>query len=236
MLSIIIPTYNEMKSQYLEKSLVILSCCKDIEVIIIDSYSTDGTKELIEKFPFKLIQMETKSRAVRLNKGIEVASAPMILLHHPRSYLSTEAIDYLNKYQDRYQWGAFTHEFDKKHPLLRFTSFWSNFGRGRRGIYYLDHCIFAQKKLLLKIDYIPEVDIFEDTELSIRLRKHAWPTLLPFISTTSAIRFETNGVFKQAYMNQILKWKYYFNSNHKEMNKSYEKGIELNTKYEDPHD
>ncbi len=233
MLSIIIPTFNEMANQYLEKSIPILMCCKNIEIIIVDSYSTDGTYEFLKQFDLKIIQVKTTSRAIRLNTGIKEASAKMVVLHHPRSYLSTDAIDFLNTYQDRYEWGAFTHKFDTAHPLLRFTSFWSNFGRARRGIFYLDHCIFAKKDLLIKMNYIPEVDIFEDTALSLGLRKQAKHQLLPFESTTSAIRFQKNGMWKQSYLNQKLKWKYYFNIDHKKMNKTYESGLTLNTDYKD---
>ncbi len=225
------PTFNEMKNDYIQKSFPLLAQLKNCEIIIVDSHSTDGTAELAKKYGFKLITVDTTSRARRLNIGIDHAQAPMILLHHPRSLLTLKGLQHLQEDKDLI-WGAFTHQFDLKHYLLWFTSFNSNYLRGRlRGIFYLDHCIFAQKLLLEKSNKLPEIDIFEDTELCLRLRKLARPALIPFPAITSAIRFEKNGVWKQALRNQLLKFKYYFKADHTKMNQEYEKNLELNSKY-----
>jgi GT2 family glycosyltransferase len=131
------------------------------------------------------------------------------------------------------RWGAFTHQFSISHPLLDFTSWYSNYIRGGlRSIYYLDHCIFAQKQLLLDVGLLPDIDIFEDTEICLRLKKQGKPIRLPFISQTSAVRFQVQGIYQQALKNQYLKWLYYFNRSDTKMNRLYEKGLELNTKYE----
>ena len=54
--------------------------------------------------------------------------------------------------------------------------------------------------------------------------------LLPFISTTSAIRFTKNGLWTQALMNQILKLGFHIGVPHDTMNKIYERGLNLNSK------
>jgi glycosyltransferase involved in cell wall biosynthesis len=232
MLSIVIPTFNELQNNLLEDILKLLqSIDKKIEVICVDSYSTDGTTELIAKYKVKLIQTKTNSRAIRLNIGIRAATGDIVLLHHPRSILTKDGINHLMN-NDDITWGAFKHKFDTSHPLLNFTSFWSNYCRGQiKGIYYLDHCIFAKKTLLEKVGLIPEVDIFEDTEISLKLRKLSRPVRLPYYATTLAVRFTKNGVWTQAFLNQKLKIQYYLKLNHKEMNKDYEKGLELNSNY-----
>ncbi len=231
MLSVIVPTFNEINSNYIQKIFPRLAkLSHQIEVIVVDSYSTDGTYEFTKEFDFKVLQIETSSRAVRLNAGIKEAKGDLILLHHPRSVIEEKGIEFLAKNQE-FQWGAFTHKFDITHPLLIFTSWYSNYVRGRRGVFYLDHCIFAKKDLLIQIGLIPEVDIFEDTELSLALKKKASPKLLNFTSTTSAIRFTKNGLFTQSYKNQILKLRYYFDFDHRKMNQEYETNLNLNTNY-----
>jgi len=233
MLSVIIPTLNEMKNGYLQKIFPLLRSFEDqIEVICIDSFSVDGTKELIREYGFKMIQTDTTSRARRLNIGTKVSKGSLILLHHPRSIVEQRGIQYLIDHEKELTWGGFTHKFDHDHLLLRFTSWYSNSIRfDRKGIIYLDHCFFAQKALLEQVEFLPEIDIFEDTELSNRLLSVDAPERLIFYALTSATRFLKRGIWKQAINNQKLKIQYFLNTDHKQMNKDYERDVDLNSKY-----
>lgn len=232
MLSIVVPTLNESQTGYLSKILDAYIGVDDIEVICVDGGSKDDTISLIKQSHAKLIATDVCSRAGRLNVGIKQAKFDMVLLHHPRSLVDIEGIKTLTNLTSDIRWGAFTHQFDFQHPLLNFTSWYSNRIRGDgRRVYYLDHCLFAQKQLLLEVGLIPEIDIFEDTEICLKLNKKSKPIRLPYISQTSAVRFQTNGIYHQALKNQYMKWCYYFSSSDKKMNTFYEKGIELNTKY-----
>lgn len=235
MVSVIIPTRNEINNKLLWKSIQELKTHDNIELIIVDSFSNDGSTPKLKKLANKFIQVETNSRAIRLNEGIKNASHEIIIMHHPRSFLEKSAIECVielyRKDTSDYLWGAFTHKFNIQHPLLQFTSFYSNSIRGRRSIFYLDHCLFATKKHLLEVGLIPEVDIFEDTEICLRLRKNSKAIRLSPKSITSAIRFEKNGIYQQALKNQILKIRYYFSFNHKKMNDAYEKNLNLNSDY-----
>lgn len=233
MISIIIPTYNEISYGFLPKILERLQCLEDLEIICVDNYSHDGTVELIESSSAKRVMIETNSRASRLNAGVRKAKHDMILLHHPRSLIDLSGIESLIEKRAELQWGGFTHCFDIHHPLLRFTSWYSNQIRATRsGILYLDHCIFCQKKLLEKVGLVPELDIFEDTALSMLLREQCKPILLSEKSITSSIRFQKNGIFRQAFSNQILKLGYHLGISHQKMNRFYEKKTRLNANYD----
>ena len=233
MLSIVVPTLNESKTGYLAKILTAYTGLVGVELIFVDGGSTDATISLIKQSDAKLITTDICSRAGRLNAGIKQAKYDMVLLNHPRSFVDIEGIHALINQASNIHWGAFTHQFSIFHPLLNFTSWYSNHIRGDlRGIYYLDHCLFAQKQLLLDVGLFPEVDIFEDTEICLKLKKRAKPIRLPFVSLTSAVRFQSQGIYRQALKNQYLKWLYYFKRSDKEMNRLYEKGLELNTEYD----
>lgn len=232
MISIIIPTFNEHNQGLLKQILGSLCLKKNVEIICVDSFSSDGTYELLQSFPVKTIQVNTNSRAQRLNIGIENSSYDLVLLHHPRSLIDPSALDYLAKNKDVLFWGGLTHQFDKDHYLLKFTSWYSNHVRAIvREIVYLDHCIFFNKKLLKDTPYLPVVDIFEDTLLSQKLKKAAPCTIIPYTSTTSSIRFNKNGIWAQGFLNQVLKLCFLLGLSDSFMNRIYERGIYLNSKY-----
>jgi glycosyltransferase involved in cell wall biosynthesis len=234
LLSIIIPTLNESKTGCLSNILSAYEGLQGCEVICVDGGSTDNTVQTINQFETRLVTTNIDSRAGRLNAGIQLAQYNMVLLHHPRSVIDVKGIVSLIDQANTLTWGGFTQQFDLAHPLLVFTSWYSNFIRGdKRGIYYLDHCLFVQKQLLLDVGLVPDLDIFEDTALCLRLNKKVKGIRLPFVSLTSAIRFKTQGIYRQAFKNQYLKWQYYLKRSDKQMNKLYEKGVELNTKYND---
>ena len=232
-LSIIIPTLNEQQNEFLAKSLNTFSKFKDLEVIISDGGSEDDTLTICKAYKTIIINDKINSRAQRINVAVDKASSPMILLYHPRSYIDEDGIQYLIDNHERLTWGGFSHNFDDSHPILKFTSWYSNNVRARlMGILYLDHCIFLKKYMLNDVFPIPNVDIFEDTILSHRLRKfYGRPSVLKVDVVTSSIRFKANGIFRQGISNQILKLLFHLGYDHKKMNQHYEKKTQLNSKY-----
>lgn len=231
-LSVVIPTFNEIKNNFLERILERLTSVDGIEIICADSNSSDGTRELIQKYNCTLVDIDTNLRSIRQNVGIENATYDLILLHHPRSLLSVDGLEYLMSQGEKLKWGGFTHSFDMKHYLLDFTSWYSNEVRvKKRGILYLDHCIFFRKSLVRANPIVPEIEIFEDTALSENLQVLGHPTFLPFPAITSAIRFQHNGIWRQSILNQALKIGYLLKVPQGIMNSFYEKGLSLNSKY-----
>ena len=230
-LSVIFSTFNEQSNHFYTKSLEKLSRYKNIEVIVVDKKSSDKTKEIALTYGHQVIDSDSNARGKRLDEGFQKSRGQMILFHHPRSYISSTALDILLN-NDELLWGGLTHQFDKKSPLLHFTSWYSNNVRGDiREIFYLDHCIYAKRELLEKIGGFPHDEIFEDTEASLRLREIAPSKRIHAISKTSSIRFEKNGRLRQALLNQVMKLCYLLGLDQRRMNKIYEFGLNLNSKY-----
>ena len=137
MVSVIIPTLNELQHNYLERILILLSKTK-YQVIVVDGGSTDGTTELIKKFGVESHILDHSNRAERLNEGLKYAKSDIVLLHHPRSILSVEGLESLRDLEGI--WGGFKHRFDEKGFPYSFTSWYSNVIRFKmRKIIYLDH-------------------------------------------------------------------------------------------------
>lgn len=229
-LSVVFPILNEIQNPYFWESLDSLKHFKGVELIIVDGGSSDGTLERLSCLGVKPFSSAV-DRASRLNKGVKESTGEIVLLHHPRSLISLAGVCELLKSCPN-SWGGFSHRFDWGHPILRFTSWYSNHGRRNLWkILYLDHCVFFPRKITDEIFPLPAVEIFEDTLLSYRLRKKLGrPALLKQKVTTSAIRFRHRGPLRQAMVNQILKVKFHMGRDYGVMNQRYEKDLELNSK------
>jgi glycosyltransferase involved in cell wall biosynthesis len=238
MISVILPWVNELRHGYLDQ--IVQNLCQqqaDKELIAVLSPSHDGTAQRLAQYDeIRVIQTQAKNRAQRLNLGIQACRGTGVLLHHPATLLPGQvALQLIEQCLDdaTVNWGGFHHSFDMDHWLLRFTSWYSNQVRARRGqILYLDHCIFARRDILLAIGGVPDMDIFEDTALSQRLRPYGPPRLLPASVITSARRFRQRGVYRQAALNQLLKAMYYARLDPVWMNRIYERASQINVTYE----
>lgn len=231
MISVVIPSFNEENNPYFSKTLESL---QNYEVIVCDGNSTDKTREITDTFKAKFVADAGTYRADRINTGIKYATGDIVVLHHPRSFLEIGALDQLKAYVEghpKVTWGVFTHQFDYKHPILKFTSFYSNWIRPKtQGIYYLDHCFFYIPARIDNPPILPSIPIFEDTELSRILLKSGRPIRLSKKSTTSALRFQKNGILKQGLLNQVMKAMYLLGYSKEKMDQIYEAGLKLNSK------
>ncbi len=232
--SVILPTLNEFKRNDLVRLLPSLQACKGLELIAVDGGSTDGTIEFLKKNSFQVFADSSNRRADRLSLGFKKSTGDILVFHHPRSILDSEGLRYLQNLPTQSMWGGFRHGFDREHWMLRFTSWYSNQIRPRLSqVIYLDHCLFATRDLLEKVPEpcFPAVDIFEDTLFCYRLRKFSRPQILNFKSKTSAVRFEQNGFWRQALLNQVMKLCFHLGVSALQMNRIYEKGLSLNSNY-----
>ncbi|MEM6867825.1 MAG: glycosyltransferase [Cyanobacteria bacterium P01_C01_bin.121] len=239
MFSVVLPCFNESRHGYLPKILDNL-CLQtgDKQLIAVLSPSADDTLQVIGRYPsVEIIETTATNRAQRLNEGIAASKGEFVLLHHPATLLPertalSEAAALLS---DEAVWGGFIHSFDMAHWLLRFTSWYSTRVRSRQGILYLDHCIFARRQVLVDIGGVPDMDIFEDTALSVALRTVGKPAIAPGKVITSARRFRQRGIYQQAALNQLLKVMYYAQLDPRWLNVLYERRSQINVGYEKKH-
>ena len=228
-LSIIISTYNEMAHGYFQKIHREISGIPNAETIIVDGGSQDNTTPYAKECGAKVISLPKSTRGTRLHVGAQQSTGKLLLFHHPRTYIKKADIVHLITHKKTLTWGGFTHCFDQDTMMAKFTSWYSNKIRAKKQhILYLDHGIFVNAKLYEKSGGFPSFPIFEDTELSKRLRRIHKPTLLPKKCLVSAIRFNKNGWVYQGTLNQLMKLGYTTGIDTKKLYKIYEHGLWLN--------
>lgn len=222
--------FNEIKNDFFWKNLDQLKHSQQ-KIIIVDGGSDDGTIQKLTELGFSYVLLPNSTRGARFNECLRYVDSDITIFVHPRSQIPEGAIDCLSSITPLAHWGAFSHKFDRSHWLLRFTSWWSNYVRGDlKGIFYLDHILWVRTQLIRRIEGFPVEAIFEDTILSQRLLRYHRPLrLIPEVST-SAIRFEHNGILTQLMLNQVAKIRFLTGTSINKINKSYEDGIELNAK------
>lgn len=227
MISVIISCFNEAENPYFSKIIEQYAKYSLFDLLFIDGGSTDSTLDILQAKNLRYHELKASTRAARLNFGIQHAASDYILLQHPRSLISADGLTYIKQTYKGIDWAAFTHEFDNPHFFLKFISWYSNAIRvQKKHITYLDHCIFLNRTLLK--DPLPDIAIFEDTELSYQLRKHTKPTLIKHPVTTSAIRFIDRGILRQFLVNQWVKYLYHRKVSANKINRVYEKRLNLN--------
>ena len=75
--TLLVPTYNE--EDVLERCLSSAAALAD-EILVVDSFSTDGTLKIAQRFGAKILQREYQNSASQKNWAIPQASHPWILL------------------------------------------------------------------------------------------------------------------------------------------------------------
>lgn len=228
-LAVIIPIHNESKNQFLINTINHLKREKITTILV---KHNDRYEEILQDLPenFHILHSPSSKRGAKFNFAIQKKKYDYYLFHHPRSTLDPRIWTYIKLTNQLPGWGAFVHSFGMNDIFYKMTSFYSNYIRGSLfQVYYLDHCLFCSRKLLNEIGGFPKLEIFEDTVFSQRLSKICLPQRLPFVSTTSPIRFEKNGKWKQGFKNFKFKMLFLFGYfNDRKFNREYEENLNLN--------
>lgn len=210
MLSIIIPALNEATN--LERLLLSLRViCPGAEVIVVDGGSEDGTRAVVRRFPWVRYVTSGRGRARQMNAGAEVANGQNLLFLHADTLLPSEAeAAIVEAFHDpAIVAGRFDVRFDSPRPIFMLIAFFINRRSRLTKICTGDQALFVRRQTFKEMGGYPDIPLMEDVELTKRLKRVGRMACLRSKVTTSARKWEREGVFRTILLMWSLRFLYF---------------------------
>lgn len=227
MISVIIPAFNEEKSlPDLISFLKSAASEKEIEIIISDVGSTDGTVELAKELGINVVQSPKKGRAAQMNFGVSIATGDILYFLHADSYPpATFVQDIEESIKNEFSSGCYRLFFDDSHPLLKcyawFTKFDVDFFR------FGDQSLFIKKELFEELEGFDEkLIVMEDQMFVKKIKKKVRFEILDGEVTTSARKYRRVGIIKLQLVFSAILILFYLGISQESLVKLYKRAIE----------
>lgn len=183
LISIIIPNYNG--SRTINGCLGSIFAVKDdgIEVIVVDDSSDDGSRDIIQSYPCRLITLEKRSGAsTARNAGAALSRGEVLFFIDADCRLKEDTLPVLRKSLDRYPAGTVIGGTYTLMPVdagffSRFQSVFINYSETKnstRPDYIASHAMAVPADTFRRAGGFPErfLPVLEDVEFSHRLRRN----------------------------------------------------------------
>jgi rSAM/selenodomain-associated transferase 2 len=193
------------------------------EVIVVDGGSADATARLAAGAADRVIEA-ARGRAHQMNAGARVAGGDVLLFLHADTQLpeNADAIVIESLRLSHRCWGRFDVRIDSAHPLLQWVALMMNLRSRLTGICTGDQAIFVTAQAFMGVGGYPPLALMEDVALSSRLRRCGRPVSLHAAVTTSARRWERNGVVRTILLMWWLRLRYFFGASPAHLAEVYE--------------
>lgn len=209
--SVIIPTLNE--KYFIEKSInVIINKRNDVEIIVADGGSSDGTVEVAAAKGARVINTK-KGRGIQLNAGASIAKGDILFFLHADTLVPENTFDLFDEFfsNENNNVCRFELGFDINNHLLKVYTFFSKFDTifTRFG----DSGIIVRKNFYKSLGGFKNYFVFEDVDFLQRASRKTKIKLLEAKVKSSARKFVRNGMIKNQIHSFVLIIKYLFGTN-----------------------
>lgn len=213
-LSIIIPTLNEESTIAATLDTIEITK-KDIEVILVDGYSTDKTIALSQPYDTLILQTE-KGRARQMNEGAEHAKGSILLFLHadtllPHNYSTLISRAILEHKETA--WGYFDVALSGTRTAFRIIETMINFRTALSQVASGDQAIFVKRDIFFDVGGFPNIELMEDIAFTKRLKRISKPARIKQRVTTSSRRWSDSGIVRTILLMWSLRLAFYFGIN-----------------------
>jgi len=202
-LSIVVPALNEAANlARLLPDLVVRE--PRAEVLVVDGGSDDDSRAVVARVPSVRWLWGPRGRARQMNAGARAAQGEVFLFLHADTSLPPGAgaaiLDALG--DAGVVGGRFDVRLDSRRPLLRAVAWLMNRRSRLTGISTGDQGIFVRRAAFDALGGYPDIPLMEDVELTRRLKRCGRLAALSLRVTTSARKWEDEGVVRTI----VLMW------------------------------
>ena len=209
-LSLVVPVLNEAPE--LPRLLTQLSrlALQDVEIIVADGGSEDGTADIVERAGFVVIGA-ARGRARQMNAGAAMATREVLWFMHADTHVPDEAPECILTAlaKGNHVWGRFDVRISGRPYMLRVISHLMNLRSRLTGIATGDQAMFMTRHAFDEVGGFPDQPLMEDIEISKRLLALSRPACIARRVAPSGRRWEVNGVWRTILLMWRLRWAYW---------------------------
>lgn len=203
--SAVVPVLNDAEG--LARLLADLRCAPDLEVVVVDGGSEDGSLEAAASAD--VVLTSSPGRGQQIRAGVAHARGDWLWLLHADSRVSRAVISALYACTAQPGWGFCRVRLDGPGWSLRVVEAAMNWRSGITGIATGDQGIFAHRRLLEAIGGVPSLPLMEDVECCRRLRRLGRPRRIETPLVTSARRWQRDGTVPTVLLMWWLRLRYW---------------------------
>jgi rSAM/selenodomain-associated transferase 2 len=180
------------------------------EIILSVAPSYDGTASIAKEHGAVVVECDRRHRARQMNAGAAVARGNILLFLHADTLIPPGAFENIvHALSDAgVNGGAFARRYDARSRFLRFTCFLAEWRGKNFGIFLGDQAIFVRREIFDGLGGFKEIEIFEDFDLSRRLRRAGRTAMLRPPVLSAARRFSQAGPLMTMCRDLILTCQY----------------------------
>jgi rSAM/selenodomain-associated transferase 2 len=199
-IAVVIPALDEAETV----EAAIASARSADEIVVVDGGSLDRTADRARAVGAHVIS-SPRGRARQLDAGWRATGAEVVLFLHADTRLPLGWADAVRTAlaEPAVAGGAFRLRFDVRSLALRVVEWGAHRRAAWAGLPYGDQALFVRRDVLEALGGIAQVPIAEDLDLARDLRRHGRLALLPLAVSTSARRYQSNGVLRTWARNTI---------------------------------